>query len=158
MLSRSYRDLFSYLISTGHLASNLNIFPHSGYRQPSGEFSQLLPRSPISPSRHFHQNHHLPRGHIFHPIWIASLLANFAIFVKNRHSSRGDCSNFSIFAKSAIFTKITNFATLQGASFRIQFELPVLWRLFVIFAIHFRHFVPFHCQYRQNYHSSRGHI
>ena len=60
MLPRSYRNLFSYLILSGYLASNLNICNFCQYRQ----FRQ---------NRHFHQNRHLPRGHIFYPIWIASL-------------------------------------------------------------------------------------
>ena len=40
------------------------------------------------------------------------------------------CVKFFIFAQIAIFSF---FATLQGATFCIQFELPALWRFLAIF-------------------------
>ena len=68
-------------------------------------------------------------------------LAEMAInrhFRQNRQSSSFRyLSNFSFlpnFAQIAILAKI---ATLQGATFDIQFESPAVWRFFAIFAIAF---------------------
>ena len=59
-------------------------------------------------NRHFRQNRQPPRGHFWHPIQIAS----FAIFA---------IACMAIFAKIANFAKI---ASLQGATFGIQFKSP----------------------------------
>ena len=63
-------------------------------------------------NRHFRQNRQPPRGHFWHPIQIARgwwFFASFAI------------ACMAIFAKIANFAKI---ASLQGATFGIQFKSP----------------------------------
>ena len=153
MLPRSYRDLFK-----GPLGIQFEYLPHSGYRQPSGEFSQFLPISPIWPKSPFPPKSPLAKGPHFPSNLNRPSSGKFCHFRQNRHSPRGECSKFAIFAKSVIFAKIANFAIfakiapLQRASFRIQFELPALWQFFAIFAIQICHF----CQYRQNRHPLQG--
>ena len=86
---------------------------------------------------------------LLNPIWIifphagyCHPLAIFRHFCQSCHFaklplSKGPSDFVSICAKFAIFAKIAiivNIASLQGATFGVQFESPALWRFFAIFA------------------------
>ena len=130
MLPHSYRDLFSYLISRGHLASNLNICHILDIASPLAIFRhlcqirhccQILLFSPKSPPA---------KGPLLRSNLNRQPSGKFCHF---RHSARGPvvfaiCSKFAIFAKLAIFAQIAiiaEIATLQGATFGMQFESPL---------------------------------
>ena len=140
MLPHNYRDLFSYLIWRDHFwrpiwmfatfwilpalcwffsvcakfvvfAIFAKIATHQGAWWFFCHFFQ------ISHFRHFRQDRHSSRSDFCHLIWFTSPLAIFRQFSP---------SKFAVFAK---------IATLQGATFGIQFDSPALWRFFAIFAI-----------------------
>ena len=62
---------FCKFLGPPHLTIMGDTLPHSGYRQPSGDFQQ---------NRQFRQNRQPPRGHFWHPIQIARAWRFFAIF------------------------------------------------------------------------------
>ena len=81
--------------------------------------------------RHFRQNRQPPRGHFWHPIQIASgwrFFTSFAIFAICMHFWTSNLNILPHIASPlAIFAKIANFAkiaSLQGATFGIQFKSP----------------------------------
>ena len=98
------------------LASNLNILPHVA--SPLAIFAKI---ANFRQNRHFHQNRQPLRGHLWYPIQIARgwwFFASFAIFAIACMAIFAKIANF---AKIAIFAKI---ASLQGATFGIQFKSP----------------------------------
>ena len=107
MLPHSYGDLFSYLISRGHLASNLSICHILDFVSPLA-FSSFLPNFFAS----------FAKIAIFSVISKIATLQEVTFGIQFESSAMWQFSPFSP-SKFAIIPKI---ATLQGSTFGIQFD------------------------------------
>ena len=144
MLPHNYGDLFSYQFEGATLGFQFEYLPHSGYCQPSGDFSLFAPKFAIfAKFCHFRRNRQFRQkgsgdfSPFFAKLVVFAKIAKAPLFkgpLLPSNLNRQPSGDFSLFSPSKfdIFAKI---ATLQGATFGIQFESPASWRFFAIFAI-----------------------
>ena len=123
MFPHSYRDLFSHLISRGHLASNLNIC-HILDIAICAKLAIFAKFCRFRRSRKFRKNCHSKRVHFCPPNWIVSPLAKICHFRQNRQMP---VSKGTLLASNSPFAWWRHFTTttgiLQGFAFLCKLRL-----------------------------------